>query len=874
MENKGRWGQNPEISHLGQDCYLYKSFPKSILDQKSWPDLLAEMGGKGLSLAIMTALGLNVPEGYTLPVKHGITLYELGYNSLPADLKRVIVEATIQLTNTKGAKFDNLENPLAVAVRSGASQSMPGAMDSILNIGFTKATVDTFAKQIGRKAAMECLHIFCFGWAAAQLGVDKSKLQQTISQRVIESTAETDKTDLYWQEIGLLENWLAEEHGLTIPQSPWEQLYSSILAVYGSYHHFKAIGYRHQEIIAGNGGTAVNVLNMVFGNSGESSGTGVVFSHNPGTGEPGLQIEYVPGGLGDVVVAGGKTDSSQEVEPTLYLQLLTVVDKLMKLTGRPIDVEFVIEKAQLYLVQYRDLRLTFQATLKKIVEEFNQEHENLLSTEKLKLLRKKLPPHLLTNLGASFDREAAEVSRNQESTDLTPRLIARGKPIGNEVHVGTVAFNFAAAEELLDSGDNVALVLTSLQEANQILTLSKKYPSRISIVTLEGNPNSHAAYLVGTENIAGVVGCKNYDFNSLPSGMLSVDGINGEVHLGKLDLKKHSFDGETADLIQKRKAMGVSGWESIVFEFGLEKKLYKIESDIERIIDDFIAGRGVKSLKALTQEAISRIFPSEFITKYHILPAIENNQGDGSSYLKNIEDTVRNGWQKGHDVSIRSAYLFTKNDSNETLGSSPWVIFSPGEEGRLWRFLYGELDDWKYGSLSAWRKNESVTTKLTELLVGYNHAGKLDEELADRHAVGVASSNLGLPNIVSGSVILDTPHLRSYEEGNYDSNQDITYKINLNQSKPGVVLGFGQNHIDRQAVHTLINQLAKVYQGANIGLSPEQKALGRELLKKAEFNQFSQQDTQIDQEKLEQELVKMIEKGDLPLTLLEPVIKE
>jgi hypothetical protein len=127
---------------------------------------------------------------------------------------------------------------------------------------------------------------------------------------------------------------------------------------------------------------------------------------------------------------------------------------------------------------------------------------------------------------------------------------------------------------------------------------------------------------------------------------------------------------------------------------------------------------------------------------------------------------------------------------------------------------------------------------------------------------------------VSGSVILDTPHLRSYEEGNYDSNQDITYKINLNQSKPGVVLGFGQNHIDRQAVHTLINQLAKVYQGANIGLSPEQKALGRELLKKAEFNQFSQQDTQIDQEKLEQELVKMIEKGDLPLTLLEPVIKE
>lgn len=534
---------------------------------------------------------------------------------------------------------------------------------------------------------------------------------------------------------------------------------------------------------------------------------------------------------------------------------------------------FVIEDGILYFVQYRDLRLSLPAKLAIITEELKREFQSLDQNEKLLLLRKLLDFHILFDLGEKFTSDSISLSNENENSENFPRIIAKGQPIGGRAQTGLIARNLKQAEKILKEGKDVVLVLEKLEEASTILHLNNSYKNAISVVTYDGSPSSHAAYLLGTENIAGVIGCGNISEYILNfKGYLSVDGVNGEVHLGELTVTEYSLDEDVKRFVELRKDMGVSTWESIVYRFGLEDKLYNLEEKIEKIINNFTNGLGAKSPKALTQQIINDIFPREFLTEYHIVSLLSAEEAEEENdYKTEIASKVREGWKKGYDVSVRSAYLFSIDDSAKKLGINPWIIFKPGEEAKLDNFLNGELPNWKYGSLNKWKRNETENTKLTEVLVGYNHSGKLDEKLASQHAVGIVKGAIGLKNKVAGSLILDTPHLRSYEESQYQADNIISYKINFDQNEVKLILGFGKNHINLTEVTRLIEKL--FYDKSADLLSPEEKAVRKDILLRLGVDEFSQfKEFKFTVDECADELIKIIEEGDLSNNLLEQLI--
>ena len=335
-------------------------------------DMRNLLGGKGANLAEMTNLGLPIPQGFTISTEACTNYYDNG-KEISEEIESQIFKALEELEKLQGKKFGDTENPLLVSVRSGARASMPGMMDTILNLGLNDVAVEGFAKKTGNpRFAYDSYRRFIQMYSDVVMEVNKSFFEKIIDELKEEKGVHYD-TELTVEDLKELVNRFKKVYsdhmnGEEFPQEPREQLMGAVKAVFRSWDNPRAIVYRRMNDIPGDWGTAVNVQSMVFGNMGNTSGTGVAFTRDPATGKKGIYGEYLINAQGEDVVAGVRTPEPitklEEDLPECYKEFMELAQKLENHYRDMQDMEFTIEEGKLYFLQTRNGKRTAQAAIK------------------------------------------------------------------------------------------------------------------------------------------------------------------------------------------------------------------------------------------------------------------------------------------------------------------------------------------------------------------------------------------------------------------------------------------------------------------------------------------------------------------------------
>ena len=486
------------------------------------------LGGKGANLAEMTILGIPVPQGFIVTTEACNKYYNDG-KVISEEVLEQIQNNIAKLEEITGKKFGSLENPLLVSVRSGARVSMPGMMDTILNLGLNDEAVEVVAKQTNNpRFAYDSYRRFVQMFSDVVMGVEKRLFENIIDEmkeaRGVHYDTELTADDLKELVVKFKELY-KKEMKKDFPQDPKEQLVEAITAVFRSWDNPRAIVYRRLNDIPGEWGTAVNVQEMVFGNKGDTSGTGVAFSRNPSTGEKGIYGEYLMNAQGEDVVAGIRTPlpitKLNEQNPALYKQFIDIVNKLENHYKDMQDMEFTIEEGKLFFLQTRNGKRTAQAALKIAVDLVS---EGMLSKEEAIL--KVEPKQLDSLLHPTF-----------EATSLkNTKAIAKGLPASPGAACGKVAFTAEEAKERAEKGEKVVLVRleTSPEDIEGMIAAQ-------GILTVRGGMTSHAAVVARGMGTCCVAGC----------GELKVDEekrtleVGGKVYTDKDYI---SIDGSTGNI--------------------------------------------------------------------------------------------------------------------------------------------------------------------------------------------------------------------------------------------------------------------------------------------------------------------------------------
>lgn len=491
------------------------------------------LGGKGANLAEMTSLGIPVPQGFTVTTEACNKYYEDG-KLISQDIINEIYEKLKVLEEETGKKFGSVTNPLLVSVRSGARVSMPGMMDTILNLGLNDDSVEALAKLTNNERfAYDSYRRFIQMFSDVVMGVEKRLFEDLIdkvkAKKGVYFDTDLDANDL--KELVLeFKNLYKKEKNEDFPTDPKVQLIEAITAVFRSWDNPRAIVYRRLNDIPGEWGTAVNVQQMVFGNKGETSGTGVAFSRNPATGENKIYGEYLMNAQGEDVVAGIRTPQPisklEEQNPKIYNQFVNIVNKLEKHYRDMQDMEFTIEDGVLYFLQTRNGKRTAQAALKIAVDLVN---ENMLSKEEAIL--KVEPKQLDTLLHPTFDMENLK----------TVKAVAKGLPASPGAACGKIAFTAEEAKERNGNGEKVVLVrLETSPEDIEGMIASE------GILTVRGGMTSHAAVVARGMGTCCVAGCSSIKVNEnnrtldingnllTDNDCISIDGSTGNVYSGEV----------------------------------------------------------------------------------------------------------------------------------------------------------------------------------------------------------------------------------------------------------------------------------------------------------------------------------------------------
>ena len=486
------------------------------------------LGGKGANLAEMTILGIPVPQGFIVTTEACNKYYNDG-KVISEEVLEQIQNHIAKLEEITGKKFGSLENPLLVSVRSGARVSMPGMMDTILNLGLNDEAVEVVAKQTNNpRFAYDSYRRFVQMFSDVVMGVEKRLFENIIDEmkeaRGVHYDTELTAYDLK-ELVVKFKDLYKKEMKKDFPQDPKEQLVEAITSVFRSWDNPRAIVYRRLNDIPGEWGTAVNVQEMVFGNKGDTSGTGVAFSRNPATGEKGIYGEYLMNAQGEDVVAGIRTPLSitklNEQNPALYKQFIDIVNKLENHYKDMQDMEFTIEEGKLFFLQTRNGKRTAQAALKIAVDLVS---EGMLSKEEAIL--KVEPKQLDSLLHPTF--EASALKNTKE--------IAKGLPASPGAACGKIAFTAEEAKERAEKGEKVVLVRleTSPEDIEGMIAAE-------GILTVRGGMTSHAAVVARGMGTCCVAGC----------GELKVDEekrtleVGGKVYTDKDYI---SIDGSTGNI--------------------------------------------------------------------------------------------------------------------------------------------------------------------------------------------------------------------------------------------------------------------------------------------------------------------------------------
>lgn len=515
------------------------------------------LGGKGANLAEMTNLGLPVPHGFTLTTEACHDYQE--HQRLSDALLTELDTALDQLSQTTGKTFNSQTNPLLISVRSGAAISMPGMMDTILNIGLNDETVVALAEMTHNpRFAYDSYRRLLAMFGNVVYGLSEDGFDQILTDMKQQKGYESD-LDLTTDDLRQIVQAFKARYGTgnvpAFPQSPKDQLLAAINAVFESWNNHRAQVYRKQNHISEDLGTAVNVQEMVFGNAGEDSGTGVAFTRNPATGEKQLFAEYLLNAQGEDVVAGIRTPQSIDVlkrdMPEMYNQFATIAAKLEAHYRDMQDLEFTIEHGKLYLLQARDGKRTPYAAVKIAVDLV---HEGLIS-EAEALLRIN-PESVSAMLHPEFDAQ-----------DLAKQsVLTTGLPASPGAATGQVYFTAADAKTASEAGKKVILMRqdTSPEDIEGMIASQ-------AIVTSRGGMTSHAAVVARGMGSTGVVGAHeiNVDYQSKKAVVhnqeihegdwVSVDGTTGDLYLGQLATSDATVKGELSKLLDWAKETATMG---------------------------------------------------------------------------------------------------------------------------------------------------------------------------------------------------------------------------------------------------------------------------------------------------------------------------
>ncbi len=506
------------------------------------------LGGKGANLAEMTNLGMPVPQGFTITTEACTRYYEDGKQIAPEILEE-IMQYLAKMEEINGKKFGDVSNPLLVSVRSGARASMPGMMDTILNLGLNDEVVVGFAKLTNNERfAYDSYRRFIQMFSDVVMELPKHNFEEIIDEmkekKGVKLDTELDAEDLK-EMVSRFKAYYKEQKGVDFPQDPKEQLLEAIKAVFRSWDNPRAIYYRRMNDIPSSWGTAVNVQAMVFGNMGDTSGTGVAFSRNPATGERKLYGEYLINAQGEDVVAGIRTpqaiDTLQQAMPDIYKQFVDIVAKLENHYRDMQDMEFTIENGKLYMLQTRNGKRTAAAALKIACDLVD---EGMISKEEAVLMID--PKQLDSLLHPQFDAAA----------------LKKAKPIGSALPAspgaacGRVVFNADDAAEWNARGEKVILVrLETSPEDIEGMHASQ------GILTARGGMTSHAAVVARGMGTCCVSGCGDIQIDeekkvftlggqTIREGdYISLDGSTGNIYGEAIPTVDASISGQFETLM-------------------------------------------------------------------------------------------------------------------------------------------------------------------------------------------------------------------------------------------------------------------------------------------------------------------------------------
>ncbi|MFZ5809000.1 MAG: pyruvate, phosphate dikinase [Chloroflexota bacterium] len=514
-----------------------------------WEKVRGLLGGKGAGLADMTRAGVPVPPGFTVTTEACNAYYAAG-GKFPDGMWDQELDALHKVEAQTGKKFGDPAKPLFVSCRSGAKFSMPGMMDTVLNIGLNDVTAEGMVKLTGdERFVYDAYRRLIQGFGAVVLGIPDEAFEDVLEEYKHQKgyKLDTELTAEDWKTLTEKFKVIVREHkGFDFPQDPFEQLRLATEAVFKSWNGKRAVDYRNAAGIAHDLGTAVNIVTMVFGNMGWNSGTGVAFTRDPATGEKKMYGDYLLNAQGEDVVAGirntEKIDKLAEEMPEVYQQFLDITDKLERHYKEMQDVEFTIENGKLWMLQTRNGKRTAKAAVKIAVDMAN---EGLISKEEAVL--RVTPENVDTLLHPQFDPKAKDAAKKEG------RLYASGVNASPGAAVGRVYFDADTAEKKAkEEGQDVIMVRPFTKPDDVHGMLAAK-----GILTSEGGATSHAAVVARQFGVPCVVGAASIRINLEKRYMeaggkrveegewISVDGTTGEVFLGQIPTSAPSLEEQT-----------------------------------------------------------------------------------------------------------------------------------------------------------------------------------------------------------------------------------------------------------------------------------------------------------------------------------------
>ena len=490
------------------------------------------LGGKGAGLAEMTHIGVPIPQGFTVSTE-ACTLYYDSGKKLPEYLVEEIYNAIHAVEKETGKNFGGTTNPLLVSVRSGARVSMPGMMDTILNLGLNDTTVEVLAKENNERFAYDSYRRFILMFTNIAKGHPRTAMDKMLEDLKEEKGYKLD-TEITAEELkGLVvkfKNYYKETFGEEFPSDPYVQLIEAVTAVFRSWDNPRANVYRMMNNIPYSWGTAVNVQSMVFGNKGETSGTGVAFSRDPGTGENVVSAEYLPNAQGEDVVAGIRTplhiNELEKRMPEVYREFMDTIKKMENHYRDMQDMEFTVEDGKLYFLQTRNGKRTPAAALKIACDLVD---EGLITKEEA----------VLRIDAMSFDKLLLPGFDKDELSKASP--IAEGLAAGPGAGTGKLAFTAEEAEARHNAGEKVILVRAETSPEDIVGMVAAE-----AILTMRGGMTSHAAVVARGMGKCCVCGCsaavideekRTVTINGVvytDQDTFSIDGSSGKIYLGSI----------------------------------------------------------------------------------------------------------------------------------------------------------------------------------------------------------------------------------------------------------------------------------------------------------------------------------------------------